>query len=156
MHIRPAEQSDYSACCALEWQITDLHAQEHPEIFRSTREAMRTQEEFAKMLVEPAAIYVAEEDGKVVAYLELNVQDAPGLAIMTPRRFVKVDTLVVDTAYQHRGIGRALMGVAEEWARAHMASQLMLNVYKFNLPAVELYEKLGYRAISQRMEKTLT
>ena len=57
--------------------------------------------------------------------------------------------------HRRRGIGRAAMEYAAEFARAHGAPTLGLNVFAFNLPAIELYEALGFEAASLHMIKAL-
>ncbi|HEY7967531.1 MAG TPA: GNAT family N-acetyltransferase [Solirubrobacteraceae bacterium] len=54
-----------------------------------------------------------------------------------------------------RGLGRAAMLLAEDEARSHGATQLGLNVFNHNRPAVHLYETLGYEITSQQMRKEL-
>jgi ribosomal protein S18 acetylase RimI-like enzyme len=61
----------------------------------------------------------------------------------------------IDERRRGRGLGRAAMLLAEEEARARHATQLGLNVFNHNEPAVHLYETLGYRVTSQQMRKTL-
>ena len=66
-----------------------------------------------------------------------------------------VDSVVVARAAQRSGVGTTLMGRAESWAREKGTNQLELQVWEFNVGAVALYEKLGYRTVSRRMWKAL-
>jgi ribosomal protein S18 acetylase RimI-like enzyme len=61
----------------------------------------------------------------------------------------------IDEAERGRGLGRAAMGLAEEEARAHGASELGLNVFGSNTVARTLYESIGYRATAITMRKSL-
>jgi ribosomal protein S18 acetylase RimI-like enzyme len=54
-----------------------------------------------------------------------------------------------------RGLGRATMLAAEEAARDQRADVVRLNVFGHNVPAIRLYESLGYSAASISMAKPL-
>ncbi len=57
--------------------------------------------------------------------------------------------------FQRRGIARIVMQEGERIARAHGASNLGLNAFAVNLPAITLYESLGYLTASLHMRKEL-
>ena len=42
------------------------------------------------------------------------------------------------------GVGRALLGAAEEWARTSGIRKLELHVFPWNEPAIRLYERFGF------------
>jgi ribosomal protein S18 acetylase RimI-like enzyme len=54
--------------------------------------------------------------------------------------------LAVDPAQQGRGLGRALVAAAEQWAKAQGAPKLMLMVRTSNTAVTAFYEALGYEA----------
>ena len=53
--------------------------------------------------------------------------------------------LMVAAGARRRGIGTALMGEAEKWARGAGITKLELTVFPHNEPAIALYRKLGFR-----------
>lgn len=57
--------------------------------------------------------------------------------------------------HRRRGFARAAMDFAAEFAKEHGSPTLGLNVFAFNLPAIELYESLGFEAASLHMTKSL-
>ena len=57
--------------------------------------------------------------------------------------------------FRRRGLGRAAMRHAEQVAREHGSPTLGLNVFAFNVPAIELYESLGFEAASLHLAKAL-
>lgn len=57
--------------------------------------------------------------------------------------------------FQRRGIARIVMQKGEEIARAHGATSLGLNAFAVNVPAITLYESLGYLTASLHMRKDL-
>jgi ribosomal protein S18 acetylase RimI-like enzyme len=61
----------------------------------------------------------------------------------------------VDAALRGRGVGRAVMTLAEAEVRARDGRELGLNVFGDNVVARRLYESLGYVEASIRMRKPL-
>jgi putative acetyltransferase len=53
--------------------------------------------------------------------------------------------LMVDAGYRRRGIGRALLEEAVQWARESGVQKLELHVFPWNEPAIRLYEQFGFR-----------
>ena len=85
-----------------------------------------------------AAVFVAEVDGEIVA--RLSVARDPH-----PASFHVADLgLMVDAAFRRRGIGRALLARAVEWARAARVRKLELHVFPYNEAAIALYEDFGF------------
>lgn len=66
-----------------------------------------------------------------------------------------VSDIVVAPGAEGRGVGRALMAAAEDWARGRGYRLLSLNVFEDNARARTLYERLGYQPDIRRMIKTL-
>jgi ribosomal protein S18 acetylase RimI-like enzyme len=63
--------------------------------------------------------------------------------------------LYVMAEYRHRGIGKALMNYIENWAKQRGYSQIGLQVFQANTPALDLYHQLGYQEQSLWMVKSL-
>jgi ribosomal protein S18 acetylase RimI-like enzyme len=54
-----------------------------------------------------------------------------------------------------RGLGRATMLLAEDFARSQGASTMRLNVFADNTAAIGLYDSLGYETASMHKQKRL-
>jgi ribosomal protein S18 acetylase RimI-like enzyme len=63
--------------------------------------------------------------------------------------------LAVHPSHRGRGIGRATMLLAEEFARSQGATTMRLNVFGYNTPAIRLYDSLGYETASIHKQKRL-
>lgn len=61
-----------------------------------------------------------------------------------------IEGVVVDKAYRQKGIGILLMQKAHEYIKNNLLKAVLLEVRQSNLPAIALYEKLGYKKISVR------
>ena len=84
--------------------------------------------------------YVAEEGGKILGYtaMSLVVDEAD------------IDNLAVSPEERRRGIGRALLIRALTDASKLGMETAVLEVRDSNLPAISLYESLGFRQIGYR------
>jgi RimJ/RimL family protein N-acetyltransferase len=85
-----------------------------------------------------AAVLVAELDGTVVGRLSLARDAHPA------SHHVADLGLMVAAGYRRRGVGRALLAAAEDWARGAGVSKLELHVFPHNEAALALYEACGY------------
>jgi RimJ/RimL family protein N-acetyltransferase len=85
-----------------------------------------------------AAVFVAESNGGIVGRLSISRDAHPA------SEHVADLGLMVSREHRRQGIGLALMEAAEQWAREAGIRKLELHVFPHNLPAIRLYEKLGY------------
>ncbi len=153
IRVRRATMADYERLCELYRQVDAHHVVVHPELFRMV-EPPRERAHIQEILQgADSTIFVAEVGEVIAGFALVFVKDAPPVPVMVPRRFAVVDTLGVDEQYRRRGVGRALMEQAEQFAREHGARDIELSVYKFNVGAIRLYEELGYQTASLKMRK---
>jgi RimJ/RimL family protein N-acetyltransferase len=89
---------------------------------------------------------VAEDNGALVG--RLSVARDPHSA----SRHVADLGLMVAAGYRRRGIGRALLEQAVDWARDAGVRKLELHVFPWNEPALRLYERFGFEREGLRKE----
>ena len=82
-------------------------------------------------------IFVAESGEDVVAFLSVEVYRA--------EHYIYLDDLSVTAEHRSRGIGTALIRMAEEYARSIGIPRIAFHVETANQDAHRLYGKLGYR-----------
>lgn len=70
-------------------------------------------------------------------------------------RHAHIFLLYVMPEHRRRGIARALMRHAQDWARTRGDRQLGLQVFQSNQPALSLYHQLGFQTQSLWMVKPL-
>ncbi|MGH3034463.1 MAG: GNAT family N-acetyltransferase [Gaiellaceae bacterium] len=138
MAVRKAHPSDAAALVELAravgaepqgWLITDGGWRGVSEERRYLRAVRRHPD---------AAVLVAEGPEGLVGRLSLARDPHPA------SRHVADLGLMVAQSHRRRGIGRALMQAAEEWAREAGVRTLELHVFPHNAAAIALYESLGY------------
>ena len=85
-----------------------------------------------------AAVLVADDDGRIVGRLSISRDEHPA------SKHVADLGLMVAASHRRRGIGRALLDAAVEWARDAGVRKLELHVFPHNEPAIRLYEDFGF------------
>lgn len=152
IRIRPATATDAAWILPLAPRLHDFG----PPPWRS-REVM---DQAAARVVE-RALTGAGADVIVLAAVDAAGRGFGFAHVHTARDFFTGEThghvsdLVVATGAEGRGVGRALMAAAEDWARGRGYRLLTLNVFGENHRARELYTRLGYQPDTTKMVKEL-
>jgi RimJ/RimL family protein N-acetyltransferase len=135
--VRRAEPADAAALVALANAVSA-----EPEAWLISTEWRGVTEErrFIRVVRRhpDAAVFVVELDGELAGRLSLARDTHPASSHVADLG------LMVDSRYRRRGVGRALMDAAAQWARENGVSKLELHVFPWNEPAIALYESLGY------------
>jgi RimJ/RimL family protein N-acetyltransferase len=137
--VRPAEPRDASELK----ELGDAVAAE-PEGWLATQNGWRSVTDERRYLralrrYPHAAVFVAEAgDGRVIGRLSISRDQHPA------SKHVADLGLMVDADYRRRGIGRALLVEAVEWAREADVRKLELHVFPWNEAAIALYEDFGF------------
>jgi putative acetyltransferase len=145
--VREATPNDAAALLA---HLKALAAEPDINIPLAADEITTTLEQEKALLADIAAsaraiMLVAEVDGAIVGELSLK-------AISSRRAVSHVATLgmSVAQAWRGKGVGRALLTDALEWAPSAGIKRIELYVYVRNAPAIALYEKLGFTVEGRR------
>jgi len=95
------------------------------------------------------AFYVAEVGGKVVGYVMSRVEfGAPYVVEGSIVKKGHIVSIAVLEGYRRRGIGRQLMEKAlRSLKEVYECKEVYLEVRVSNLPAIRLYEKLGFKKV---------
>lgn len=93
-----------------------------------------------------AAVFVVEDDGRIVGRLSLSRDPHPS------SRHVADLGLMVAADHRRRGIGKALLEEAVRWAQASGIRKLELHVFPWNTPALRLYASFGFEREGLRKE----
>ncbi|MEG2118324.1 MAG: GNAT family N-acetyltransferase, partial [Clostridia bacterium] len=101
------------------------------------------------------ALYVAKSGGKIVGTIALTHK--PDSDLKSASSFVESDyvdvffvrVFAVHPDYLHKGIGTAILKFSEERGRQEDIKFIRLCVYEYNLTAIKIYEKNGYKRIDK-------
>lgn len=103
--------------------------------------------------IEEGYLYVARYNDQIVGTIILNhePEDAYSKVNWTIEAdysdIVVIHTFAVHPDYQKEGIGQKLMEFAISHSKEIHAKAIRLDVYEKNIPAIKLYEKLGFQYI---------
>jgi streptothricin acetyltransferase len=104
-------------------------------------------EPYEKVLTVDPEVYTTFIDNpeKVIFFADVDGKPA-GQIKLVPwwNKFAYVEELIVDTEYRGKGVGRALMNRAIEWAKGQNFPGLTLETQDNNVPACRFYEKCGF------------
>ncbi|HEY8866994.1 MAG TPA: GNAT family N-acetyltransferase [Solirubrobacteraceae bacterium] len=147
MIVRRAEPGDAEALVALAAAVSA-----EPEGWLLTTDGRRSPGEERRHLkalrrYEHAAVYVAEDEGEIVGRLSVARDRHPA----SPH--VADLGVIVAASHRGRGVGRALLAAAVEWARVAGVRKIELHVFPWNEPAIRLYERFGFEREGYRKEQ---
>lgn len=92
-----------------------------------------------------AQVWVAVDGGRVVGTVAIWLPGKPGSEAWLPQR-ADLRHLAVADSHQGQGVAKALLDVAEQWARAQGCVGVCLHVRREALGVRRLYESRGYVA----------
>jgi ribosomal protein S18 acetylase RimI-like enzyme len=91
----------------------------------------------------PAGVFVAEEDGRVLGYVTTVVDREAGKG--------RIPNLAVDTACQGRGLGRQLIERALDYFRAEGLAVAVIETMSNNEKGQHLYPSCGFVEIARQI-----
>ena len=95
-----------------------------------------------RTVIETEVVFVAEQAGRIVGLLVL-AEDAEGFLL---------ENVAVHPDASGRGIGRALLALAESEARARGSAEIHLYTHERMASNIALYERIGYVDYAHRVE----
>jgi ribosomal protein S18 acetylase RimI-like enzyme len=108
------------------------------EVEREFRQGERTSTAEISTLLQRDVFFVAEEAGRLVGAVHTSVDGATGYFGM----------LAVDPALQRSGVGRALLGAAEEHCKKAGCTKMTMSTGEDRTELIPYYERVGYRVTS--------
>jgi ribosomal protein S18 acetylase RimI-like enzyme len=113
-----------------------------------------TKDVVQKTLAEDAVkslILVAEQDGKALGFIQLEEEKE----FFTGEAHGYIANLAIAKEAEGKGVGKALMQVAEAWSKERGYRYLSLYVFGTNHHARRFYETLGYDEDSLELTKLI-
>ena len=152
---REATEPDLSAICALGEEVNAIHHRAFPQVFASAGEIDRDAVHWISSIgKQDATTFVAEESGSLVGFVNVSIV-TESHSLLQPMRFGRVGSVGIAEHKRGQGIGRELMGLAQDWVSRRGGVEVRLNVWAFNSHALHVYEELGYEVRSFFLVKPL-
>jgi ribosomal protein S18 acetylase RimI-like enzyme len=155
--VRRATPADAPALGRMGAQLMRLHYTFDPERFLDP--GARPEAGYASFLRgqledDERAVFVAEQDGRVVGYIYAGVEPLSWKELRDRAGFLH-DLVVVEGA-RRGGVATALLTAAIEWLVTLNVPRVMLWTAQQNTAAQELFEKLGFRRTMVEMTRELS
>ncbi|WP_164863691.1 GNAT family N-acetyltransferase [Agromyces sp. LHK192] len=146
----PEEIAAWLPVAMREYEEARLESGDSPENADAAREQSEQQFFPDGRLVDGHLLFTIELGGEDAGWLWLG----PWAASQATEDWWVYDLRVRDE-FQRRGIARVVMERADAIARDRGARSLGLNAFATNIPAITLYESLGYLTMALHMRKEL-
>lgn len=147
IEVRSARPEDVDALADLRLENAHVHVVLDPSVYRVPDRAA-VKHHFAESVgsTEGGWLAVAEVEGRVVGMVEvLPAAEPPEHQILLPTTSAHVHSVVL-LGHRRRGVGRALLAAAEQWALQHGVEHLVAGIHASNTAGLSFYEKRGYRS----------
>jgi GNAT superfamily N-acetyltransferase len=153
--VRPALAADFAAIRDLFDELDRFHAVAEPRLFRIPPTPRLSRDTLAELIAGETCFFaVADMAGEILGFVEASIRGADNSTDVN-RPWCGVHNLMVKSGRRRIGIGQMLMEAAEAWARTKGVIDVRLTVFEFNEGARQFYTRLGYRAFSRQLHKTL-
>ena len=152
--IRKANIKDYDKINKLYWQSDCFHYNNEPYIYEKTNEGCRNKEYIEPLLNEEINIFIVlekEKEKEIIGFLYAYEETKGHLPFHKKRKYIVIDNIVIDENYRNNGYGEKLLNHIIEYAKNGKYDDIVLNVYGFNKNAIKLYEKKGFKILTQDM-----
>ncbi len=145
--IRPGRREDATEAARLWMQSAREHTA-HDRVYETAPGAEKTMRRFLADVANSgySFLFVAVAGDRTVGFISGEMRQ--GSPTFLPKTWASVDDVFVESGYRNRGMGRALLGSVEEWAKERNADGISLQVAAANERGRKFYEDLGFREIS--------
>ncbi len=145
--IRRAGTGDFALIRGHYAITSNAHAASMPEMFRAMGEKDFPLAHFKHYLDdENVLMLVAELEGAVAGSIFVSIRQSDSYYGLRTYRTMFVYNVTTEPALRRRGVARALIGAAAEWAADKEVTRVDLVVWSFNETAISLYRNLGFAA----------
>ena len=129
-----------------------MHAAAHPDRFRREVPDEAVARAFAAAIEAPSSYWVvAEEEGETVGFLSAEFREREESWHSVARRGCYLAGIAVAPRFRRTGIARALVADLRREAAARGVGCVELDVWAFNEVALQMFSRLGFRGVMQRM-----
>lgn len=143
--IRQAKEHDLDALAELMGHVQAIHAEAHPDIFKSEMDRDAVKLFFTELLAKPGnVVLVHESDGTADGYAWYEIVERPEHLTNHARRHGYLHHISVSPEARHGGIGKALVDDVRARLKAGDIDRLGVDYWAFNTRASQFFAKLGF------------
>ena len=151
--LRNAELRDVDEIQRLYRQLDRHHADLLPDVFQPLAGDARPEAVIRTRIHGDGADYLlAELDGAVVGFVDVQRAAYPDYPMFRPREFGLIDNLIVDERHRGKGVGKRLFEAAIDWIRDRGLRSVQTTVWDANTRARDFYFQQGFAPTTLRLE----
>ncbi len=148
--IRKAESTDLEALLAFEQAIV---ATERP-FDETLKDGEIHYYDLKQMIASPdVEVVVAELNDEIIGSGYARIQSSK--AYLKHQQHAYLGFMYVKPEYRGKGINKQIIEALEQWCRQKNITEIRLEVYSDNTPAIKAYEKIGFTRNLIEMRKEL-
>lgn len=100
--------------------------------------------DLGQMITDPKVqVVVAELGGELIGSGYARIQTSK--PYLKHKKYAYLGYMYVVDAYRGKGVNRKIIEVLKDWCITQDITELRLEVYNDNLPAIKAYEKIGFK-----------
>lgn len=150
--IRYASQKDLPQVNILRRQVSVLHAEGRPDIFRP--DFCPEQEAYVvhELISEGADVIVASNGKSICGFAMVQYITRPETPSSKAHRFYHIEEFGVAPEFRRQGVATALIDFCRVEAHRKGFPRIELNVWEFNQGALQFYQAVGFQTYRRYME----
>jgi GNAT superfamily N-acetyltransferase len=140
IHIRPATLADLPTLLQFEQGVVTAERPMDPTI----KAGPINYYNLPAMIASPnTQLLVAELDGQLIASGYARIEPADRHYLIH-KQYAYLGFMYVEPAHRGKGVNKLILEALTQWARTQGLTELRLEVYYVNEPAIRAYEKAGF------------
>lgn len=151
--IRKANVNDYDQVINIIKEVHNLHYINRPDIYKKLNCPL-DRGGFKKILENPFSdmLVVLNSNKEVVAYSVIKYIERKETSLTYKNNFLYVEDFAVKEIYRRKGIGKMFFSYIKQIAESKEIHEIQLNVWEFNIDAINFYNSLGMNTRNRYMQ----
>ena len=154
MTIRKATKKDIPAIIALLHQVDMVHHVIRPDLFKPNTTKYNEQQLEVLFEDDSKPVFVFD-DGNVLGHAFCVITEVKDDKLLQDIKTLYIDDICVDEKARGKHVATALYEHVRDYAKAIGCTNITLNVWEGNTPALSFYSKMGMKVQKTTMETIL-
>lgn len=151
MTIEIKKTSDTALLAILNHDVQELHHEIEADLFKPhSNDSMK--EFFDELLINKnVSAYIAYYNEKAAAYMLLSKIEREENHYRKAYSYVNIEQICVEKDFKGKGVGKALVDFAKDYARELNITRLEMNYWVKNINSGEFFRSQGFETYNERL-----